>query len=711
MDDTCRHLRYRVQSAQRRFPLNEQLDRIASLIDQGRPDLAADLAAKARAQFPEAVEPARLHGIALLSLHRIDDAISVFEAAHALDPSSIETLCNLGSALLARDDARAALTVLQAAQVIAPGHPAVLNSIGNARRAVGDAQGSRDAYLAATRAAPGFLGAWLNLAAAELALGQWVECERIARTIIQQTVHPEALRLLAQSLNAQGRLDEAVTACREGERIAPNDARFPYQLGHIADEQKQLDTAATAHARALILDPDLTGALAQLLFIKRQLCDWADLDTLSDRLRQAVANGAADVVPFGFLAEPASGAEQLQCSRNFAESLIRRVDPPRNKARRVFPTRATDTALRIGFASNGFGKHPTGLLTVAFFEAMHRRGIDFHLFATEPADGSPIQRRLRASAQGWSELDGMSAPAMASRIAEFELDALVDLRVWGGGNISEALALRPAPIQINWLAYPGTSGAPWIDYVIADRHALTADMRSDFSESVAWLPRCFQPSDPGRVVAEPPSRRECGLPENGVVYVCFNNSYKLDPRSVGRMLSILKAVPDSILWLLSGPETSDANLRSSAAKAGVDPNRIVFMPRLAHAEYLARYRHADLFLDTAQYNAHTTASDALWAGCPVLTTPGQTFAARVAASLNHHLGMDALNAADDAAYTAIAARIGNDPAERDALRPQLVRCRETSGLFDMDGFADDFLSLLQRMVDRHHHGLPPAPIE
>lgn len=691
--------------------MNEQLDHIAALIGQGRPDLAAELAAKVRVLFPTAVEPARLHGVALLSAGRVDEAISVLQAAQAIDPASIETLCNLGSALLARNDARAALTVLHSAQLIAAGHPAVLNGIGTARRALGDAQGSRDAYLAATRAAPGFLGAWLNLAAAELALAQPRECERIVRMILQQTAHAEALLLLAQALAAQGRLEEAAVACSEGERVAPHDARFPYQLGMIADEQKRPGTAAAAHARALALDPSLDAALAQLVFLKRQLCDWTGLDALSDRLRDAVANGAAEVTPFGFLAEPASADEQLHCARNFAEGTVRRVDPMRDKARSLFPQRQAAAPLRIGFASNGFGKHPTGLLTVAFFEALQRRGVDFHLFATAAADGSTIQQRLRASARQWHELDGMPAPAMAAHIADCALDVLVDLRVWGGGNISEALALRPAPLQVNWLAYPGTSGAGWIDYVIADRHVLTAGMRRHFSECVAWLPRCFQPSDPGRIVAEPPPRRACGLPESGVVYVCFNNSYKLDPRSVQRMSAILKAVPGSVLWLLSGPESSDANLRASIAQAGIDPGRIVFMPKLPHADYLSRYRHADLFLDTAHYNAHTTASDALWAGCPLLTTPGETFAARVAASLNHHLGMDALNAADDNAYIGIATRIGNDPAARAALRAQLEQSRQVSGLFDMEGLADDFLSLVQRMVDRQRAGLAPAPIE
>ena len=690
--------------------MNEQLDRIAALISQGHPDRAADLAASLRAQFPAALEPARLHGIALLGMNRVDEAISVFEAAQRLDPRSVETLCNLASALLARKDARAALVILQSALLIAPAHPAALNNLGNARRAIGEAQGARDAYLAATRAAPNFLGAWLNLAAAELALGRPADCERIVRMILAQTAHPEALLLLAQSLASQDRLDEAAAACLEGERIAPDDARLPYQLGQIADEQKRPGVAAAAHARAYKLDPTLSCALAQWVFIKRQLCDWRDLDRDSARLRAAVAEGASDVTPFGFLAEPASAAEQLQCAHAFARGVVQRVDPLQQAARRTGSRRDMQAPPRIGFASNGFGKHPTGLLTVAFFEALRERNVDFHLFATAPADGSPIQQRLRAAASEWHELAGLTPAAMAARIAEAEVEILIDLRVWGGGNISEALALRPAPIQINWLAYPATSGAPWIDYLIADAQVLPSRLHAHFSENIAWLPRCFQPSDPTRVVAEPPSRRDCGLPESCTVYVCFNNSYKLDPRSAGRFWAILKAVPDAVLWLLSGPENSDDNLRDIARAAGIDPGRLVFMRKQPHDDYLARYRHADLFLDTATYNAHTTASDALWAGCPVLTSPGETFASRVAASLNHHLGMDELNAPDDAAYIDQAVRIGSDPAACAALRTRLAQCKHDSDLFDMQGFADDFLDVLTRISQRHRSGQPPASI-
>lgn len=219
-----------------------------------------------------------------------------------------------------------------------------------------------------------------------------------------------------------------------------------------------------------------------------------------------------------------------------------------------------------------------------------------------------------------------------------------------------------------------------------------------FSENVRRLPRAFQPSDNTRVLEPVPSREDCGLPAQGVVLCCFNNSYKLNPRSVQRLFAVLQGVPGSVLWLLSGPGNADARLRSAARQAQLDPARLVFMPRLPHPQYLARYQHADLFLDTHPYNAHTTASDALWAGCPVLTCPGTTFASRVASSLNHHLGMHDFNVADDAAFVATAIQLGNDPAALQAARATLAQRREASGLFDMAGFARDLTEVIQTLA-------------
>ena len=685
--------------------MRDALTAIIELIERNQPDEAAAAALAARRHYPRESEPARLHGIALLRLGRPDDAVTAFEDARMLAPASVDVLCNIGSAQLAAGDAHAALAAFEAARTLAPSHPAVLNGIGNAQVARGESLRARDAYAAATRAAPGYLGAWLNLAASELALDHAPECERLVRSILVQTRHPEAFLLLGQALSAQGRSEDAGVAFEEGRRSAPADARFPYHTGLLAEEGKRLADAAGAFEQALSIDPTLTAALAQLVFIQRQRCTWDGLDALSTRLRAAVAHGATGITPFGFLAEPATAAEQLRCARTFAAPLVR-AQPAYPPAPQV-----DGATLRVGFVSNGFGNHPTGLLTVALFEALAALGVEIHLFATAAADGKAIEQRLRSAARAWHAVHGLAPAAMAARMHAQALDVLVDLRVWGGGHVAAAFALRPAPIQVNWLAYPGTSGAPWLDYVIADRIVLPDALRADFSECVAWLPRCFQPSDPTRVVAAPPSREACGLPATGVVYVCFNNSYKLNPRSVERMFAVLHAVPHAVLWLLAGPTGSDDALRRHAQRAGIDPGRLVFMAKLAHDEYLARYRHADLFLDCNPYNAHTTASDALWAGCPVLTVPGDTFAGRVAASLNHHLGMPELNVDDDAAFVDVAVLVGRDRAFRDALHARVARARNESSLFDMHACARDFADLLQRMVARHRAGLPPAPID
>ncbi len=683
---------------------------IADLLGSGRAAEAEAAAASLLRVAPSHTEAMRLHAIALLRLGRPAEARAALDAALEIAPHSIELLCNLGSVALADNDTAAALAALDQAHALAPEHPSVLLGLGNARRANGDLAGARDAYLAATRAEAHHAGAWLNLASVELALGGSVKAERDVRHALTLAPgHPEGLLLLGHVLAAQRRHAEAQRAYEAGARSAPADARFAYQAGLMAEEQKHFADAAMFQARALALDPSLDHALGQLVFLKRQLCDWRDLAVLSARLRGRVAEGAAGIAPFAFLSEPAGADEQLQCARTAAAS-IEAAAAPMRRHRMFRDEPAASDRLRVGFVSNGFGNHPTGLLIVALVEAL-REHVDTILFSTAAGDGSPIRMRLKAAAAAWHDVVDLPPAVLAERLHAAHADVLVDLRGYGGGSVVEAFALRPAPLQVNWLAYPGTSGASWIDYVIADRVVLPDALRRHFSERIAYLPRCFQPSDPTRIVGEPPSRAACGLPPHGPVYVSFNNSYKLNPQSVQRMFAVLRAVPDATLWLLAGPEGADDRLRAAARGDDVDPARLVFMRKLPHADYLARYRHADLFLDTQPYNAHTTASDAIWAGCPVLTVPGVTFAGRVAASLNEHLGMTRLNAPDDAAFVALAARVGRDPALREALRAELAERRSASGLFDMRAFAGDFAGLLARMVERRRSGLAPADLD
>ncbi len=540
---------------------------------------------------------------------------------------------------------------------------------------------------------PGDFVAWVMLADLELEAGDIAAGEQAARRALQlRPNHPEALARLGRVAWMAGAHADAATLLGQASALAPEHPGIALWLGHALEDANDAEGASAAYRRAHALMPDEPYIAAQRLAWQRRLCDWQDVDALADQVRGALVSGQGVVEPFAFLSEDASAAEQLACARARAAAVAASVRPlPPAKLRERGP-------LRVGFLSNGFGAHPTGLLTVALLEQMSRDpALQLHLFALNADDGSRIRQRLQAATR-LHDVVGLRHADTAARIRAQGIDLLLDLRGWGGGGTPEVLAMRPAPLQLNWLAYPGTSGASWLDAVIADDFVLPSSLEPHYSERVLRLPRAFQPSDNTRVLEPAPDRAACGLPAQGTVFCCFNNSYKLNPRSMGRAFAVLQAVPGSVLWLLSGPGQADARLRSAAKAAGLDPARLVFMAKLPHPQYLARYQLADLFLDTNPYNAHTTASDALWAGCPVLTCPGATFAARVAGSLNHHLGLEHMNVADDAVFVATASALGNDPAALAALRAELAQARERSGLFDMTAFARDLSSLLQQLA-------------
>lgn len=563
----------------------------------------------------------------------------------------------------------------------------------------------REARLRVQRA-PGDAIGWILLAEAELDAGDALAGEHAAlRALTLQPDHPEALARLGRAQSMQGRRADAADSLARAAAGAPGHPGILVWLGHALEDTGRMEEAASAFAQAHALLPQEPQLAAYLLAARRRLCDWRGLDALSAQVRAAVRSGRAAVEPFAFLSEDSTPAEQLACARQRAAQVARAVRPlPAATVR-------GDGPLRLGFLSNGFGAHPTGLLTVAMFEALQaERDVEAHLFALNRDDASPIRHRL-AAATRLHEVAGLAHATVAQRIREAGIDLLFDLRGWGGGGAPEVLAMRPAPVQVNWLAYPGTSGAPWMDYVLADRVVLPPALAPHFSEAVAWLPGCFQPSDTRRVPGPPPSRAEFGLPGAGVVFCCFNNSYKLNPASMARAFAVLERTPGSVLWLLSGPGRADERLREQAGALGIDPARLVFMPKQPHAAYLARLQQADLFLDTGPYNAHTTASDALWAGCPVLTRPGDTFASRVAASLLHHLGLDELVAESDEAFIAQACRLAADPAALADLRRRVATARSGASLFDMDAFAAGFAAMALRMADRARRSLPPAALD
>lgn len=684
---------------------------IVAQFERGAYSDAEQAASQARLEYPEDAELARLQGIALIQLQRHDDAYRVLEQAERLAPQNIEVQCNLGSAQLNRGDADGAIERLRAALRMAPGHPAVLLALGNALMAAARYQHARESYAMATHGAPEHPGLRLNLAAAEMELGNVDRAQ--LHTDEALALHPRfdaAYALRGRILQVLGKPGEASDAWLLAERLVPQNPRYPFAAGQALEDAGKITDAAEAYARALRLDPRDGQALSQLLFVRRRLCDWRELDALSAQMQQAVADGNIVVSPFVMLAEDVDAAMQLRCASTYAASIESQVAPLRKQLDFSHAKLAADAPIRAGFVADGFNEHATGLLVVAMFEALAGKGLDLHLFATTPDDGGPIRRRL-AAVTTLHDVSALNRTQIAQHIHETGIEVLFDLNGYSGRDNGELFALRPAPVQVNWLAYPGSTGAPWMDYLLADAVVLPDSLRADVSEKLLRLSRCYQPNDPTRVVLEPPSRADCGLPPEGTVFACFNNSYKINPAAFARLMLILQQVPDSVLWLLSGPEGADDRLRSAASAAGIAPERLVFLPRLPHADYLARYKHADLFLDTLPYNAHTTASDALWAGCPVLTCTGRTFAGRVATSLLQELGLPELACEDEEAFIAMATQLGNDRDALITLRNHIAQQGTQSTLFDMQGYAADFQRAVQAMSVRHRIGRRPIDLD
>lgn len=552
------------------------------------------------------------------------------------------------------------------------------------------------------------IGAQANLGRCEIQLGRPAEAEARARALL--TCHPDQLpgwQLLGEALKSQGRYTDAAQALRQAVSIAPHHAGLQWQLGRALDWAQDPEAACLAYERALVLNPGDVRSLCALVFNKRRLCDWRELDALSTRLKACVGEMRGDVSPIDFLSEGAPAELELVCAATRSAKLQAATTHKSSTWDAFIP--AVHGKLRVGFVSCGFGPHPTSVLTSALFEQLRSSALEVHLFATRDFPRSAQRHRLAAAAHVFHSVSELSPLELANKVRAAGIEILIDLDGYSRASRPAVFAYRVAPIQVSWLGYPGTTGAHFMDYLIADRFVLPQSLQPCFSEEVVYLPRCYQPTDPTREVGMPPAREACGLPAgDGVVYTCMNASFKINPRSFSRMLRILTAVPGSVLWLMKGPGRAAERLRAQAHAAGINPDRLAFTEKLPHATYLARYRHADLFLDTEHYNAHTTASDALWADCPVLTRPGETFATRVAGSLNHHLGMHEMNVHTDDDFVAQAIMYGLDETYRAAMRAKLIRQKQQSSLFDVAGYARDFTVLCMRISAHHQAGGVPA---
>jgi protein O-GlcNAc transferase len=451
---------------------------------------------------------------------------------------------------------------------------------------------------------------------------------------------------------------------------------------------------------ALVLDPDQPYAPGELLHLKMHGGDWENFEAEKSLIDQGVRAGRRVVRPFVYQALSSSPADLQACSRTFAANLFPRFEQPPS-------FRHNHDRIRIGYVSGEFRQQATAYLMAGLYELHDREKFEVIAIDNGGGDGSATRRRLEASFDRLIYINQVTDEEAAARIRAEEIDILVNLNGYFGAPRMGVFARRSSPIQVNYLGFPATLGAPYMDYIIADRVVIPEGERHFYDEKVVWLPHSYQVNDRKQTIAqEVPSRAALGLPQNGFVFCNFNQSYKITPDVFASWMRVLNAVDTSVLWLWNARPPFPANLLQQAERHGVAPDRLIFAPSLPHEQHLARLKQADLFLDSLPYNAHTTASDALWAGLPLLTCAGTSFPGRVAASLLNAVGMPELVTRCLADYEKSAIRLAKDPETLQAIRQKLANNRLTTPLFDTDLFRKNLESAYATMWHAWKNGEP-----
>ena len=506
-----------------------------------------------------------------------------------------------------------------------------------------------------------------------------------------------------------GNLELAIATARVAAALAPRHPDVYFNLAAALQLQGKDDEAQSIYEKIVGLDPGNGAALVELCHRRQHACDWNGLASQQEEAWKNSYHQGRLVSPFIIMTASASPVEQLRCARVWGERLSKLAPAPL-AAYHSGASRRKNGKLRLGYLSADFHSHATAMLIVDMLEQHDKSRFELFGYSLGPDDGTILRRRIANAFDHFVDLRGLSDAGAATKIHADHIDILLDLKGYTQEARVKILAYEPAPIQVNYLGFPGTMGAPFIDYIIADPYVAPMDHQAHFDEKIVHLPHCYQPNDRRRAFPEAgPGRAKFGLPEDGFVFCCFNNPYKITADVFDIWMRLLRETPGSVLWLLAPKTRAAENLSREASARGVDPIRLVFAPFVTPEQHLARLTLADLFLDTLPVNAHTTASEALWAGLPLVTCQGETFASRVAASLLHAIDMPDLVTDSLEAYEALAMKLAHDPADLAAVRKRLKGNRLNTALFDTPRYTKNFETALVLMNELRQSGQPPRP--
>ena len=517
--------------------------------------------------------------------------------------------------------------------------------------------------------------------------------------------HAEAYNNMGNALKDQGKLGEAIVSFSKALSLKPDYADAYNNMGNALQDQGKLDEAIASYNKALSLKPNYTIAHSQKLQQQAHICDWSSMEADSSLIEDLGIIGKA-VTPFSMLLfEDAPGRHRLR-SANFAKEkfpFVRDVGFSRHADK---PKR-----LKVGYCSADFHHHATMYLMAQIFEQHDKENFEIYAYSYGPDKQDEMRKRLIESVGVFHDVREMSDMQIVGLARSAQLDIAIDLKGFTKGARLAPFAYGLAPVQISYLGYPGTLGADFIDYIVADPIVIPEDQRQHYSEKIIYLPHTYQPTDNKRVISTKViTREDLGLPNDGFVFCCFNNNHKISPREFEIWMRLLQKVAGSVLWLLKSNEWAEQNLKREAEARGVSSGRLIFAEKLPQAEHLARLKLADLFLDTFNYNAHTTTSDALWAGLPVVTKIGEGFAARVAGSLLKAIGLSELITETEEQYETLALEFASNPKKLAQIKEKLAANRLSAPLFNTEQYTRHLENGYQQAYQRYFDGKHPDTI-
>jgi len=630
-------------------------------------------------------------------------ALVAYDLALKIKPDDVDTLINKGSTYNDIKNYGLALEILEWAIQLRPDIPEAWSNKGIALNNLNLYLESLNAYNEATNLAPSYHEAWSNKSVPLNKLKRFLEAsEACDKALSLKPDYAEAWSNKGISLNELKRYDEAIAHYDKALSLKPNYAEGWSNKGGTLHELKRYDEAIVNYEQALSLKPDIDWVYGDLLHTKMKICGWlGSTKSLEDISKKVVANEKV-ANPFPLLALTDNASLHKQSAEIYALNKY-----PKNPALSPIPKYVKKEKIRIGYFSADFRDHAVSILAAELFELHDKNKFELIAFSFGADDKSLMRSRLVQAFNQFIDVSRMSDLDIASLSRELKIDIAVDLGGYTSDSRTGLFAYRAAPIQVSYLGYLGTMGAEYVDYIVADKTIIPNGSEAYYSEKIIYLPS-YQVNDRKRAISEKVfTKRELGFPEKGFVFCCFNNNYKILPATFACWMRILKAVEDSVLFLYAENKWVEENLKKEAEVRGINSARLVFCRSIPADEYLARYRACDLFLDTAPYNAGTTASDALWAGVPILTLIGQSFASRMAASLLKAIELPELITNTQEEYEALAIQLALNPKKLVDIKLRLANNRLTAPLFDTPLFTKNIEAAYIKMMDRYLVDLKP----